>query len=127
MGIGRALITLEATLLLHAIGAPVAAALAAWGFQRLGGGVAPVTVATVFVTTALVLDAVLVAPVLEGNFEMFHSLAGLWLPMLLMLLCLLLMLLCLLLILLILPNLLQAVRLEELYHHLQSSSHLLHI
>ncbi|WP_212524530.1 hypothetical protein [Actibacterium sp. MT2.3-13A] len=80
MGLGRAVTTLETTLLLHAIGAPLAAAVAAWGFQRLRGGVAPVSVAAAFVATALFLDAFLVAPVFEGSFEMFRSVIGLWLP-----------------------------------------------
>lgn len=80
MGIGRAVTTLETTLLLHAIAAPLGAAVAAWSFQRLRGGVAPVTAAAAFVATALFLDAFLVAPVFERSFEMFRSAVGVWLP-----------------------------------------------
>ena len=81
MGVGRAVTTLEITLAAHLVGAPLGAAVAAWAFYRLDGGVAPVTVAATFVGTALVLDAVLVAPVFEKSFEMFGSVIGLWLPL----------------------------------------------
>lgn len=80
MGIGRAVTTLETTLMMHAIGAPVGAAVAGWSFQRLRGGVKPVAVAAAFVATALILDGFLVAPVFERSFEMFRSVIGVWLP-----------------------------------------------
>lgn len=77
---GRAVTTLEATLILHLIGAPLGAAVAAWAFQRLSGELHPPVVAAGFVAVALALDLVLVAPVFERSFEMFASVIGLWLP-----------------------------------------------
>ncbi len=84
MGIGRAVTSLEVTLVLHLIGAPIAGAVAAWVFQRFVGGYAPLTVAAAFVGTALLLDLGLVAPVFERSFAMFSSVIGVWAPLALM-------------------------------------------
>jgi hypothetical protein len=80
MFVGRAVTTLDTTLLVHLVGAPLGAAVAAFAFQRLSGGLSPVLVAASFVAVAVALDLVLVAPVFEKSFAMFGSVIGLWLP-----------------------------------------------
>lgn len=80
MGIGRAVTSLEATLMLHLVGAPLGAGVMAWVFHRFVGEVSPVGVAGTFVGVSLFLDLALVAPVFERSFEMFASVIGLWLP-----------------------------------------------
>ena len=80
MGIGMAVMSVATTLVVHLIGAPIGAAIAAWLFQRHVGDVAPLPVALVFVATALALDLFLVAMVILRSYEMF-TLLGVWLPM----------------------------------------------
>jgi hypothetical protein len=81
MGLGPLVMSLNATLVVHAIGGPAGAALAAWLYARHFGAFSPVVVAASFVATALVLDFGLVASVFMRSYEMFASVAGLWLPM----------------------------------------------
>ena len=80
MGVGMAVMSVEKTLVVHLIGAPIGAAIAAWVFQRFVGGIAPLPVAAVFVATALALDLFLVSMVILRSFEMFTWM-GVWLPM----------------------------------------------
>ncbi len=80
MGVGMAIMSVETTLIVHLIGAPIGAAIAAWQFQRLVGGIVPHVVAAVFVATALLLDLFLVSMVILKNYEMF-TMMGVWLPM----------------------------------------------
>ncbi|MDH3264350.1 MAG: hypothetical protein OEM24_10155 [Paracoccaceae bacterium] len=80
MFVGRAVTTLETTLLIHLIGAPLGAAVAAWAFQRLSGELSPLLVAASFVAVALLLDVFVVSMFIEKSFEMFGSVIGVWLP-----------------------------------------------
>ncbi len=81
MGVGLAVTTEAVTLTVHAIGAPVFAALAAVAYQRYDGAFAPLAVAAGFVAVALVLDVALVSLVIIGDFSMFESVWGVWVPM----------------------------------------------
>ena len=80
MGVGMAVMSVDATLVVHLIAAPIGAAIAAWLFQRHVGGIAPLPVAFAFVSVALALDLFLVSMVILRSFEMF-TLMGVWLPM----------------------------------------------
>lgn len=81
MGIGPQFLSMETTLIVHAIGGPLGAAVAAWIYYRFFGDLAPLSLATVFVGLALVLDALVVSPFFLGNYGMFASPFGLWFPM----------------------------------------------
>ncbi len=81
MGIGPQVMSMNATLTVHAIGGPLGAAVAAWIYARRFGYTGPVATAATFVAVALFLDFFLVSMVFMGSFEMFASLVGLWLPM----------------------------------------------
>jgi len=80
IGVGRQFMSLEATLILHAVGAPVGAAAVAWLYFRRGAVTGPLATAAIFVATALALDLVVVALLIERSFAMFASLLGLWIP-----------------------------------------------
>lgn len=81
MGVGPQFMSMQTTLIVHAIGGPLGAAVAAWIYFRLVAGVPPLVLAATFVATALALDFFLVAPVFVGNYSMFSSPLGLWIPM----------------------------------------------
>lgn len=81
VGVGRALTTMDNTLLIHAIGAPLGAALVAAVYFRRYAYTGPWTTAAIFTATPVVLDLTVVAPLIEGNFEMFNSAIGLWIPL----------------------------------------------
>jgi hypothetical protein len=80
MGIGRAVTTLDNTLIIHAIGAPMVTALISWVYFTRFGYTPPLQTAVIFVGVVIGMDALLVAPVFEKSFEMFTSLLGTWVP-----------------------------------------------
>ena len=81
MGVGPQLMSMETTLIVHAIGGPLGAAIATLTYNRFFGYLAPVNLAVLFVGTALMLDALLVSPFFVGDYGMFASPFGLWVPM----------------------------------------------
>lgn len=83
MGIGPQFMSLDATMIVHAVGGPLGAAVATLIYYRSFGDLAPLSLATIFAGTALILDALIVAPLFVGNFDMFASPLGLWVPMVL--------------------------------------------
>lgn len=80
VGIGRQVISMETTLVVHAIGAPIGAALFSWPYFRFFGYTGPIVTAAIFVVSALVLDFFVVALLIEKSFEMFSSIVGVWIP-----------------------------------------------
>jgi hypothetical protein len=80
VGIGRQLMSMNGTLILHAIGAPIGAAILSWFYFKNYAFTGPLVTAAVFVATALVLDVVVVALLIEKSFGMFQSVLGVWLP-----------------------------------------------
>jgi len=81
MAIGLQVMSMDATLAVHAIGGPLGAAVAAWIHQRKFGGMESLTLAAIFIGVALFLDAAVVSPLFVGNYGMFASPLGLWIPM----------------------------------------------
>ena len=80
IGIGKQLMSMDATLIMHAISAPIGAAILSWIYHHKFGYTSPIVTATIFVGTALVLDFFVVAILIERNFGMFTSLLGVWIP-----------------------------------------------
>jgi hypothetical protein len=77
---GMSLMPLEYALVIHAIGAPVIAALVSWFyFKRFHYTTAPFT-AFFFVTIVILMDFFVVALLIERSFVMFTSVLGTWLP-----------------------------------------------
>lgn len=81
MGIGPQFLSMESTLIVHAVGGPLGGAIATVIYYRLFGDLAPLNLASLFVATALLLYALVVSPFFVGNYGMFASLFGLWVPM----------------------------------------------
>ncbi len=80
IAIGRAITTMELTLIIHAIGAPIFAFLVSLYYYKKFNFTTPMQTAVVFLLFIIVMDAGLVAPVFEKSFEMFKSLLGTWIP-----------------------------------------------
>ncbi len=79
MGIGMATTTLERSLIIHAIAAPIIAiaisSLYYWKFNYT----TPLQTAIVFVSLIICMDVFLVAMVINKSFDMFRSFIGTWL------------------------------------------------
>ena len=80
IGIGRQIFSMQTTLLLHAIGAPVGFALLSLFYFRKFGFTSPIQTAALFLSMVIALDLFLVAPVFERSFAMFSSVLGTWIP-----------------------------------------------
>ena len=80
VGVGRQFMTMETTLIVHAIGAPIGAAVASWLYFHNFNFTSPLATAAIFVALSLTLDFFVVALLVEKNFEMFGSVLGLWIP-----------------------------------------------
>lgn len=80
IGIGRQLVSMQTTLVIHAIGAPVGFAVISLFYFRKFGFTSPIRTAALFLSIVIALDLLLVAPVFEKNFAMFASVLGTWIP-----------------------------------------------
>lgn len=80
MGIGMATTTLQTTLIIHAVGAPIYfAAVSTVYFSRFRF-TRPLSTAVVFVTFVVVVDFFVVALLINRSLAMFTSILGTWLP-----------------------------------------------
>jgi hypothetical protein len=80
IGVGRQLLPMQATLVVHAIGAPVGFVVISLFYYRRFGYSSPVQTAIAFLGIVVALDLFLVAPVIEKNYAMFTSPLGTWIP-----------------------------------------------
>jgi hypothetical protein len=80
IGIGRALVGIETTLIVHVTVVPVFASLIAFFYFKKLGHFEPLVTAAIFTGFVMTLDAGLVAPVFEKSFAMFRSILGTWIP-----------------------------------------------
>jgi hypothetical protein len=80
IGIGRQLLPMQTTLVIHAIGAPVGFALISLFYFRKFGFTSPIRTALLFLSIVVALDLLLVAPIFEKSFAMFASVLGTWIP-----------------------------------------------
>ena len=85
VGVGRQFMSMDATLIVHAIGAPIGAAAASWLYFCKFSYTSPLTTAAIFVATSLALDVFVVALLIEKSFDMFTSVIGVWIPQVLIL------------------------------------------
>lgn len=83
MGIGMSITTMETTLIIHLLGAPVIFGLISlWYFRRFNY-TSPFQTALIFLSIVVIMDGGLVAPIIVGSYEMFTSPIGTWFPFLL--------------------------------------------
>jgi len=80
MFIGMSVMSIEKTLIVHAIGAPVIFSLISlWYFRKFRFTSPPLT-AALFLLVVIFMDFFLVALIINKSLEMFQSLLGTWIP-----------------------------------------------
>jgi len=80
IGVGRHFLSVQTTLVLHAIGAPIGFALISLFYYRRYAFTSPLQTAAAFLGVVVALDLFLVAPVFERSYAMFSSVLGTWIP-----------------------------------------------
>ncbi|MFC1550281.1 hypothetical protein ACFL46_03215 [Candidatus Neomarinimicrobiota bacterium] len=80
MGIGMATMTLEATLIVHAVGAPIIFVILSLIYFRYFNYYLPLTTALIFVGFVIFIDFSLVALIINKSLDMFYSFLGTWIP-----------------------------------------------
>jgi hypothetical protein len=80
MGIGMAVTTLDTTLVVHALGAPIFFTGVSLVYFRKFNYTTPLQTALWFLGLVVAMDFFLVAMLINRSFEMFTSLLGTWLP-----------------------------------------------
>lgn len=80
MVIGQMVTSLENTLIAHAIGAPIIAAVVSSIYYKKFNYTTPLQTAIVFVSIVIAMDLFVVALLIEKSFEMFTSPIGTWIP-----------------------------------------------
>ena len=78
--IGVAVTSMQNTLILHAIGAPIIFGAIASIYFRAFNYTTPLQTAIAFVSVVVFMDFFVVALLIEKSFEMFASLLGTWIP-----------------------------------------------
>jgi hypothetical protein len=81
IGIGRLFMSMHATLVVHAIGAPLGFVILSFFYFRRFAFTRPLLTALLFVGVAVVMDFFVVALIIEKSFAMFASFLGTWLPL----------------------------------------------
>ena len=80
MAVGPLYLTMRTTLIVHAVGATLAFAALSAAYARYFAFTAALQTALIFLGVVVALDLFLVAPVFVGDFAMFASPAGTWIP-----------------------------------------------
>ena len=80
IGIGRKVLSMQATLIVHAVVAPIAFWVLAWCYARRFPAISAKRVTGTMLGIVVALDAFLVAPFIEHSYAMFQSWLGTWLP-----------------------------------------------
>ena len=80
IGIGRKLWSLDTTLRVHLVAAPIFAFLVAAAHRELAPAFDPLLRAAALTVIVMLLDALVVAPFFERSYVMFKSVIGTWLP-----------------------------------------------
>jgi len=80
IAVGRRLWSLDTTLRVHLVAAPIIPFLVAAAHEELAPGFDPLLRAAAFTIIVMLLDALVVAPLFERSYAMFRSVTGTWLP-----------------------------------------------
>ena len=80
MGIGMAVTSLENTLVIHAVAAPIYFAIVSLVYFRYFNYTTPLATALVFLGLTVALDFFVVALLVTKSLDMFRSLLGTWIP-----------------------------------------------
>ncbi len=80
MGIGMQVTSMENTLIIHAIGAPIFFAIVSLIYFKKFNFTTPFQTAIIFLGFVIFMDFFIVALLIEKSLEMFGSILGIWLP-----------------------------------------------
>jgi hypothetical protein len=80
MFIGMAVTSLETTLVIHAVGAPIIFAAISWLYFTKLDYTSPLSTAVAFLFVVVAMDFFLVALVINRSLEMFQNALGTWVP-----------------------------------------------
>jgi hypothetical protein len=80
MGIGMAVTSLDTTLILHALAAPIFFAAISLVYFRKFNYTTPLQTAGIFLAFVMLMDFFVVAILINHSFAMFSSLLGTWIP-----------------------------------------------
>lgn len=80
VGIGSQVASMDATLIIHAAAVPVIFGLLSLLLFKKFGAISPLMTAITFLGVVITLDFFIVSLLIEGNFDMFKSVIGTWLP-----------------------------------------------
>jgi hypothetical protein len=80
MAIGPAVTSMETALIIHAVGAPIIFAAVSLVYFTRFNYTTPAQTAVIFVAFVILMDFFLVSWLILGNFEMFASPLGTWIP-----------------------------------------------
>ena len=80
ISIGRSITTMEMTLLIHLIAAPIITMLVSIFYFKKYNFTSPLVTAIIFLAFVIIMDAGIVATFLEKSYEMFRSIIGTWIP-----------------------------------------------
>jgi hypothetical protein len=80
IGVGRAITSMEITLIVHAILAPIFFAIVSLVYFHKFNFTTPLQTAVIFIAFVMAMDFFVVAILINKSFEMFASLLGTWVP-----------------------------------------------
>lgn len=80
MGIGRAVTSLENTLVIHAMGAPIMFGALSRVYFRKFNYTSPLQTAVAFLGSVVFIDVFVIALLVEKSLAMFTSILGTWIP-----------------------------------------------
>jgi hypothetical protein len=84
MGIGQATMSIDMALIAHAAAAPFVAIAVSFVYFKKFNYTSPILTAVAVILTVILLDFFVVATLILGNYEMFYSPIGTWIPFALM-------------------------------------------
>jgi hypothetical protein len=82
--VGREVWGIETALIVHALAVPVVFGFVSLVYFTYFAYTTPLRTATIFTLSAILMDLILVATLLERSYAMFGSLLGTWIPFALM-------------------------------------------
>lgn len=80
MAVGMRYLSIDHTLVIHAIGAPVIFGIISFNYFKNFGYTLPLKTGIIFVFLVIFMDVFVVAIFIEKNFDMFKNLLGTWIP-----------------------------------------------
>ena len=80
MFVGMAVLSIETTLIIHAIGAPVIFTAISWLYFTKLKYTSPLQTSVSFLLIVILMDFFIVALIINRSMEMFQSLLGTWIP-----------------------------------------------